>query len=253
MKYLEYEQLEHISNFLTKRDMGGRILNGRIEAFSCKRAGEDKKLSKVLEAKMMESLQGDDMEIPTLRKRSSSLGDLSEGRTRRLLIDLISTLNASFPDYDFSNANTESFVPQSSLTYVLQRVNSYLAEITVNNPNFLDEMWRTIDEIIGLQQCEVFSYVPDMSEDPFSDGSLWSFNFFFFNKELKRICYFTCVATSLMMRGQGLYADDDDDDDDDNDNDDDDVNNSDYNNEDGGGYDEFDEGLDSDALSQEIP
>lgn len=236
--------------------MGGRILNGRIEAFSCKRAGEDKKLSKVLEAKMMESLQeqGNDMEQPTMpmRMRSSSLGDLSEGSTRRLLIDLISTLNASFPDYDFSNANTESFVPQSSLTYVLQRVNSYLAEITVSNPSFLDEMWRSVDEIIGLQQCEIYSYVPDMSEDPFSDGSLWSFNFFFFNKDLKRICYFTCVATSPMMRGHGPYADDDEDDDDDNEYDDDDVNNSDCNNDEGVGYDELDEeGLDSDALSQE--
>jgi len=229
--------------------MGGRILNGRIEAFSCKRAGEDKKLSKVLEAKMVESLQvDDDDEVPTMRSRASSLGDLSEVSTRRLLIDLISTLNASFPDYDFSNAKTDDFVPQSSLTYVLQRVNSYLAEITVNNSSFLDEMWRTMDEIIGLKNCEVYSYVPDMSEDPFSDGSLWSFNFFFFNKDLKRICYFTCVATSLMMQGRtGLYDDDDDDDEaggeDDNNYEDDDN---------GGGYDDLgDEGLDSDALSQE--
>ncbi len=148
MKYLEYQQLEHISNFLTERDMGGRLLNGRIEAFSCKRAGEDKKLSKVLEAKIVESLQAEDDEAPpTMRKRSSSLGDLNDVSTRRLLIDLIITLNASFPDYDFSNAKTEDVVPQSSLTYVLQRVNSYLAEITVNNSTFLDEMWRSIDEV----------------------------------------------------------------------------------------------------------
>lgn len=216
MKYLEYQQLEHISNFLTERDLGGRVLNGRIEAFSCKRAGEDKKLSKVLEAKLVESLQAEeesDDVPPVLRKRSSSLGDLNDVSTRRLLIDLISTLNASFPDYDFSNAKTADFVPQSSLTYVLQRVNSYLAEITVNNSTFLDEMWRSVDEIIGLKNCEIFSYIPDMSEDPFSDGSLWSFNFFFFNKELKRIVYFTCVATSLMMRG-GLYDDEDEDDED---------------------------------------
>lgn len=219
MKYLESQQLEQLSNFLTERDMGGRILNGRIEAFSCKRAGEDKKLSKVLEAKMKESLQAEDDDVPpALRKRSSSLGDLNDGSTRRLLIDLISTLNASFPDYDFSNAKPEDFIPQSSLTYVLQRVNSYLAEITVSDSNFLDEMWRSVDEIICLKNCEIYSYVPDMSEDPFSDGSLWSFNFFFFNKELKRICYFTCVATSLMMRGiGGLYPGDDEDDEDDED------------------------------------
>ncbi len=33
-----------------------------------------------------------------------------------------------------------------------------------------------------------------MNEDPFSDGALWSFNYFFFNKDLKRICFFTCLA-----------------------------------------------------------
>ena len=157
MKYLEYQQLEQISNFLTERDMGGRVLNGRIEAFSCKRAGEDKKLSKVLEAKMKESLQAeeDDSIPPSLRKRSSSLGDLNDGSTRRLLIDLISTLNASFPDYDFSNAKPEDFAPQNSLTYVLQRVNSYLAEITVSNSTFLDEMWRSVDEVF-IQDDEYF-------------------------------------------------------------------------------------------------
>jgi len=96
MKYLEYQQLEHISNFLTERDLGGRVLNGRIEAFSCKRAGEDKKLSKVLEAKMVESLQAEEDEVPpVMRKRSSSLGDLNDVSTRRLLIDLISTLCSS--------------------------------------------------------------------------------------------------------------------------------------------------------------
>ena len=154
MKYLEYQQLEHISNFLTERDLGGRVLNGRIEAFSCKRAGEDKKLSKVLEAKMVESLQAEEDEVPpVMRKRSSSLGDLNDVSTRRLLIDLISTLNASFPDYDFSNAKTADFVPQSSLTYVLQRVNSYLAEITVHNSTFLDEMWRTVDEVSSGDVC----------------------------------------------------------------------------------------------------
>ncbi|KAH8092692.1 RNA polymerase III core binding protein [Aureococcus anophagefferens] len=31
---------------------------------------------------------------------------------------------------------------------------------------------------------------------PFSEGALWSFNYFFFNKTLKRIVYFSCVARS---------------------------------------------------------
>ena len=64
-----------------------------IQAFSCKRAGDDKKLAKVLECKVAEDLKEQGGGV----SRTSSLGDLSNTSTRRLLIDLISTLNASFP------------------------------------------------------------------------------------------------------------------------------------------------------------
>lgn len=38
-----------------------------------------------------------------------------------------------------------------------------------------------------------YSYNPDLDSDPFGeDGSLWSFNYFFYNKRLKRIVFFTC-------------------------------------------------------------
>lgn len=39
----------------------------------------------------------------------------------------------------------------------------------------------------------VRSYNPDLDSDPFGEeGSLWSFNYFFYNKKLKRIVFFTC-------------------------------------------------------------
>ena len=39
----------------------------------------------------------------------------------------------------------------------------------------------------------VRSYNPDLDCDPFGEeGSLWSFNYFFYNKKLKRIVFFTC-------------------------------------------------------------
>lgn len=38
----------------------------------------------------------------------------------------------------------------------------------------------------------VLSYNPDLDSDPFGEeGSLWSFNYFFYNKKLKRIVFFT--------------------------------------------------------------
>lgn len=44
----------------------------------------------------------------------------------------------------------------------------------------------------------VFSYNPDLDSDPFGEeGSLWSFNYFFYNKKLKRIVFFTCRSVRL--------------------------------------------------------
>ena len=171
----------------------------------------------------------------TSRRRASSLGDLSKPSARRLLVDMISTLNEFFPDYDFETTKPEQFVVQE-LNAVIRTVNSHFAELTETDSYFLERLWQGIDDSIDLNRCEIFSYVPDMTEDPFSDCSLWSFNYFFFNCDLKRITYFTCVATSKYsyanrMRLDQSYEDSDDDNDDENEDDDDE-------NEDSGGMEE---------------
>lgn len=155
-----------------------------------------------------------------LRRRASSLGDINKPSTRRLLVDLILTLNNSFPDFDFATTKPEQFHIIQNLQQVMQTVNSYLAEIEVENPNFLTRMWMAIDEVINIKKCDIFTYKPlmDEYEDPLYDNALWSFNYFFYNEELQRICYFTCVAENKYSpRGihEMIYGDDDDDDDDD--------------------------------------
>jgi hypothetical protein len=56
-----------------------------------------------------------------------------------------------------------------------------------------DKLWSTINEEICLPDCDIYSYNPDLQSDPFGeDGSLWSFNYFFYNRKLKRIVLFTC-------------------------------------------------------------
>lgn len=43
------------------------------------------------------------------------------------------------------------------------------------------------------------SYNPDLDSDPFGeDGSLWSFNYFFYNKRLKRVVFFSCRSIRLV-------------------------------------------------------
>ena len=51
MKYLDMPSLGRLTSMLTDCTMGDQMLNGRIEAFSCKKAGDDKRLSKSLNEK----------------------------------------------------------------------------------------------------------------------------------------------------------------------------------------------------------
>ena len=60
-----------------------------------KKAGADKKLSKELETQYAKDVA----ESP--ESAQTPLGPLTDAKTRKLLIALISTMNASFPDYDF--------------------------------------------------------------------------------------------------------------------------------------------------------
>lgn len=56
---------------------------------------------------------------------------------------------------------------------VLHEVNSHLGELTeAYNMQFLQTLWEAIDKVVNLRQCEVYSYVPDLEEDPFSEGVL---------------------------------------------------------------------------------
>lgn len=69
-------------------------------------------------------------------------------------------------------------------------INPYILDTQLQNP-----LWTTIDDEIQLNDCDIYSYNPDLNSDPFGEpGSLWSFNYFFYNKKLKRIVFFTCRA-----------------------------------------------------------
>lgn len=56
-------------------------------------------------------------------------------------------------------------------------------------------LWSAINDEINLNECDIYSYNPDFASDPFTeDGCLWSFNYFFYNKKLRRIVFFSCRA-----------------------------------------------------------
>jgi Maf1 regulator len=163
---------------------------------------------------------------------AKKIGDFGEIGTRRLMTDLILTLNASFPDYDFASIKPCDF-EKIHVSNAVRRINERFSEMAVEKVTFLSDLWNAMDDVVRLAECDVYSYAPqarDEDDDPLSfltqtlidsvdqpnDNSsvssststvLWSFNFFFVNKSLKRIVFFTCVER---MRNEGSNFMDDD-------------------------------------------
>ena len=65
-------------------------------------------------------------------------------------------------------------------------------------------MWRVIDNEMSLKDCSIYCYSPE--EDPYDceEGALWSFNYFFFNKARKRVCYFYLRGLSIISHSSYL-------------------------------------------------
>ncbi|TMW65727.1 hypothetical protein Poli38472_008369 [Pythium oligandrum] len=201
MKYLEENQLTWLNSVLSSYVIGDRVLTGKIEAYSCKKAGADKKLAKSLDMYYQQEIEALSSDLLS----SSPLGPLTSSTTRKLLINLITTMNATFPDYDFSTVKPEQFCKEADYRIAVQRINHDLAEVfDLESNGFVEKMWESIAESIKPDECEVYSYIPDMDSDPFSDGNLSSFNYFFYNKNMKKILYFTCMSQALTTYEEGM-------------------------------------------------
>lgn len=138
------------------------------------------------------------------RSLTSEEGDkelhLCDTISRKTLFYLIATLNASFgPDYDFSKAKAEEFSREANHNWVINAIDAnFLSSPAHQSYSVLKcQLWQAIDTAIQMAECEIFSYNPDSSSDPYSEEDcLWSFNYFFYNKKLKRVLFFTCRSTS---------------------------------------------------------
>ncbi|CAF1584302.1 unnamed protein product, partial [Adineta ricciae] len=116
---------------------------------------------------------------------------------RKPLIYLISTLNATFqPDYEFSSCTSQDFSRETNFELVKSEVDSrFLSSIGDYYRSLSSQLWSIIDDEINIKASEIFSYRPDGTSDPFSEsGIIWSLNFFFYNRKLRRILFLTCRA-----------------------------------------------------------
>lgn len=219
MKYLELDALESVNHLLSQLESSdsGNIL-GRLEAYSCKPAGIDKKLYKemismigtnqnhiILSSSPERNQQYTEDEDEEIKSKSRNTPERVSSE-HKILYYLIATLNQSFPDYDFRDLGMEHFVSVESLNDVIEHVQSMLFNACFHHPVItlaeLNRMlWDAIDLSIQLGSCDIYSYISDMDGDPFFEGGcIWSFNYFFWNKKQKRILFFycKCMNTSIL-------------------------------------------------------
>ena len=223
MKLLESSNFEAINSALFVETGDSRIV-GRIESYSCKMIGSEKAAYKKLfnngEGKNPHTLEalsppangyGGYSLSPTYSRSWSGGGcggnkssdedcelQLCDTISKKTLFYLIQTLNAAFPDYDFSDAKSGEFSKEPNLSYVTNNIDGLLSMTATSTYSKTHEkLWVTLDQEIKLSDCDIYSYNPDLTSDPFGeDGCLWSFNYFFYNRKLKRVVLFTCRALS---------------------------------------------------------
>lgn len=209
MKYLDSPQLLHLTNaYLSGTEIGGdKAVWGRVEAYSFKKTSADKRISKQLDTHFKACTPPPDS---PLFGCTSPMSTTDSGR--KLLVDLVLTMSESFPDYDFSSISPERFTKEKT-DEVVNTINELLCiPMSKVVPNFRQKCWKAIDEVIGIANCEVYSYSPDLAEDDFGDvreASCFSFDYFFVNPNpnVKKIVYFTCTASSKLHMRQSQHDD----------------------------------------------
>ncbi|XP_021896198.1 repressor of RNA polymerase III transcription MAF1 homolog [Carica papaya] len=197
MKFLEYTHLDRINDFLNHLNLGERTIKGCLEAYSCKHTGTDKRLSLSLENEILDYLG------KSLDTDSSSPAEFLLSRSsRKTLIYLVLALYHMYPDYDFSAVRAHQFFTEESWDTFKQIFDTYMFEASkewteVNeDSSLLESLYRALDEVVKLSECEIYSYNPDCDADPFLEkGAIWSFVFFFYNRKQKRVVsfHFCCL------------------------------------------------------------
>lgn len=194
MKFLEHPKLAQLTALLRALDCGDRVISARAELFSCQPVAPDQ-----MERKLSDSID----ELGRAKPQwltNSPLGPLQSPNTRVLLLNLMSTLNQSFPDYDFSRLTPDNFNRCHDINAVVNSINHNLAVAVERiSQGFIGELWSIFRECIDLSDAEVYSIVDHTgSDDGPHSGGLWSFDYFFYDPVNKKLLYFTAVARSKL-------------------------------------------------------
>lgn len=97
MKFVEDASLGLLSALLSSQN-GAIRCSARLERYAARLTGRSKAAAKKMEAKILRDLE---QEPSSPELTSSALGDMHNASSRRLLISLISALNATAPELSF--------------------------------------------------------------------------------------------------------------------------------------------------------
>ena len=156
----------------------------RVESYSCKMAGNDKRLYKLIanDGTELQALSPPQtyigspvsgtptvgpnaMPVVFVRSASTSSGAYHSDQpqfcntiNKKILFHLISTLNTAFhPDYDFTDARSDEFSLEPSLNWTMSSVKSNLsAALGDGYSSFEQQLWSAIEEEIQLKECEIY-------------------------------------------------------------------------------------------------
>ena len=67
----------------------------------------------------------------------------------------------------------------------------------MTSQDFRTEFWSALEETVTLHECEIYKYEPDEESD-LNLGKLWTVNYFFFNRKMKKMVLLTAEAVSKL-------------------------------------------------------
>ncbi|KAJ4376146.1 RNA polymerase III-inhibiting protein maf1 [Neocucurbitaria cava] len=230
MKYLDLCALHEV-NVALNFDTQDTAIIGGCDVWTVKAAGSDKKLYKRIEKTLEErhenllatvarfSEQNAEQFADQLNiARETPFGTFNEASNRHTFAYLIATLNATHIDYDFANTlnpdefrreTLDSFKEEITTTMFYLRPQIYSAGLPVGamtplgSPIWSPRSWQLINSEMDYANCEFYAWEP--SDDPFADdGAIWSYHYFIYNKERKRVAYFYLRGVSALSNSPSV-------------------------------------------------
>lgn len=205
MRYVEAPELSHLGDAMSRTFQDVRLTSG-IELFTTKQASSDRRLQRTLDKQLDEAVVDIDAtslghshllsppaSIEKKRRANSAtlpispFGPMDQSSNRKQYAYLISVLNASDPDRDFSALHPDNFERERSPTRVANMVTNALLSYGMSPP---PNLWEVINREIDLRDCKIYSLtLPQQFLEDDDSGVAWAQMLFFFNKRRKRVIF----------------------------------------------------------------